>query len=114
MRYSFYDQLAKIRKNPYHILPEDINQPIIEWLNKIGCSPGAAAVMEAQKNVGYQKIELIHEKAPNAKIIIQVDSGMVGERKEWEKKNIGPWEMIITKTVKNPNLDKKKPPKKRN
>jgi len=109
MRYNFYDQLARIKKNANYALPEDINKPVTDWLYKIGCKIGAERVIDAQKKVQYKTIDLTNKKVPDAKISIQVSAGMVGERKEWEKKEDGEWVVLEYSTVKNPNLDKHKP-----
>ena len=113
MKYSFFDQLAKLKANPNHQLPPDINVPVIEWLDSIGCEVGAALISDFQARVRYGGIDLIHDDNPNAKISLQVDAGMIGERREHEIKRQGKWTAYIYRTIKNPNLDKHRPREKK-
>lgn len=113
MRYNFFDQLKKLKADPGHQLPQDINQPMIEWLEKIGCDIGAELVSDAQVKVRYEGIELVHDANPNAKIAMQIDAGMVGERREYEVKRSGKWTAFIYRTIKNPNIDKHRPKEKK-
>jgi hypothetical protein len=112
VRYNFHEQLAAIKKNPRHILPADINAPVLQFLEKIGCAIGCEELKKFQNKVDYGTIELIRTDIPNAKISIQTDAGMAEGWKEYEVKRDDKWTAIVYKTVKNSNLDKKKPEKK--
>ncbi len=108
MKYNFFEQLDKVKKDPYYTLPEDINFPIIEYLERIGCGCAIRKLKYYQDHVKYGTIEIVNDKIPNAKITIHVDCGMVGERKEWKMSKDGDWSVIEYSTVKNPNLTKEK------
>lgn len=111
MRYSFFEEKAKIEKNPDYTLPDDINQPIIDWLEKIGCAFGANEVKIAQQNVAYRKFEIVNRTINNATITLQMQCGMITERKEVQQKSEGNWVVSVTKTVKNPKISKYRPRK---
>ena len=106
MKYNFFEELSKIKAEPYYELPENINKPIIDWLKSIKCKIGAVIVAEMQKRVNYGTVELVNKNVPSGKITIQVDAGMVYERKSFETRTEGDWVATITRTFKNPNLDK--------
>lgn len=110
-RHSFHEHLAELKRNPKHTLPEDINKPITDWLRKIGCELGAKAVEDARANVRYETLRLVHKGDAKAEIRIQIDAGMVGERKELTVKSDEPWTSYIERCIKNPNLDKRRPRK---
>jgi len=113
VKYNFFDQLEKLKADPNHQLPADINKPMIEWLEKIGCGLGADLIADAQVKVRYEGIELVHDDNPNAKIAVQIDAGMVGERREYEIKRKGKWTAFVYRTIKNPNLNKQRPREKK-
>jgi hypothetical protein len=108
MRYNFHDELAKIRANPKHVLPLDINSPIKGFLQKIGCELAIDELTKLQNCVGYATIEICNSDLPSHKISIQVDSGMASEYKDFKVKNDGKWSVAVCKTVKNSNLDKRR------
>jgi hypothetical protein len=107
-RYNFHDQLAAIRCNPAYKLPENINAPVIAFLEKIGCVIGIKILKRYQEHVNYGTIELFDKKAPNAKLSIQVDAGMAEGYNQFEKNEEGDWTAISYKSIKNDNLTKKK------
>lgn len=109
MRYKFYEQLTAIKKNPKAVLPADINKPVFDFLERIGCVIGATVLKKFQDKIEYGTIELIRDDVPNAKISLQVDCGMCEGWKQYESNKVGQWTCISYKTVKNANLDKKKP-----
>ena len=108
-RYSFHDQLNSIKRDPKYVLPADINAPVLRYLESIDCKIGADLVLAKQAHVGYGTVELIHDDAPNARLVIQFDAGMVGEWKKWVQTKAGKWTAIDISTVKNANIDKRKP-----
>jgi hypothetical protein len=108
MRYNFHDQLSNVHKNPKYVLPADINQPVIDFLEKIGCTIGVKLLRKMQQNVNYGSIDLIHDDVPSAKITIQVDCGMAEGYKIYDLEKVGKWNSISYRIVKNKNLDKKK------
>lgn len=109
MRYKFYEQLANVRKNPKTVLPADINKPVFDFLEKIGCTVGVKILKKFQDSVDYGTIDLMRDDVPNAKITLQVDCGMCEGWKQYEVNKDGKWTSVSYKTVKNANLDKKKP-----
>jgi hypothetical protein len=112
MRYKFYEQRDKIKKDPKYKLPADINAPVYEFLDGIKCKAGREALKSLEDCVGYGTIEIVNDDLPNAKIVIQVDSGMAEGRKEHlPPDKDGKWNVFTYKTVKNYNLDKKNPTK---
>jgi hypothetical protein len=108
MRYKFHEQLEAVHRNPGYNLPDDINQPVIDFLKKIGCDIGVEKVRFAQKNIKYRTIDIVSDEVPNAKIRIQMDCGMAEGRKEYTLERRGKWTVITYDTVKNSNLDKSK------
>jgi hypothetical protein len=111
MRYKFHEQLEAVKRNPSYNLPADINQPVIDFLEKIGCDIGIEKVRFAQKNIKYRTIDIVSDEAPNAKISIQMDCGMAEGRKEYQLERRGKWTVITYDTVRNSNLDKSNPKK---
>lgn len=112
MRYSFHDQLAAIKKNAKHVLPEDINAPVVLFLEKIGCDGGVDRLKKLQKNVDYGTIDLFRDDVPNAKITIEVNAGMAEGYKQYEVDIVGKWRVVCYKSIRNANLDmKRKQPK---
>ena len=109
MRYKFHEQLDKIRHNPKYVLPGDINAPVHEYLEKIGCKECDELLYEFERDAAYGTIDIIHDDVPAAKITIQVDAGMVGEFKKWDVKKSGKWLLIHYRNVKNANIDKSNP-----
>jgi hypothetical protein len=109
VRYKFHEQKALIEKNPKHVLPADINAPVLAFLERIGCKGGVEVLLRWQASIAYGSMDLIREDAPNAKITISTEAGMAEGWKEYEALKIGPWAIIKYKTVKNANLDKRRP-----
>ena len=109
MRYKFHDQLAAIKRNPQHVLPVDINAPVIAFLNKIGCEAGARALADLQTHIDYGTLDLERVDVPGAKISIQVDAGMAEGYRQYETKRSGDWVITKYKTIRNANLDKRRP-----
>ena len=72
-------------------------------------SPLVEIIKKFQRSVDYGTIELMREDVPGAKLTIQVDCGMCEGYKQFEIKKDGSWTAIAYKTIKNQNLDKKKP-----
>jgi hypothetical protein len=97
-----------VKKNPNYVLPADINQPVIKFLEEKGCSIGAEKIKKMQENIKYGNIELFHDDFPNAKLTVQVDCGMAEGYRKFEIKKSGKWTMIENESVKNKNLDKSK------
>lgn len=108
MRYNFHDQLAALKNDPQYRLPEDINAPVVAFLEKIGCFIGAKILRRFQDHVNYGTIELINKNAPNAKLSIQVDAGMAEGHSQYEMAIDGNWTAIFYKSIRNDNLTKKK------
>lgn len=107
-RYNFHEQLASVKKNPGYVLPEDINEPVIKFLEGKGCTVGADKIKNMQKSIKYGAIDLIHDDFPNAKLSVQVDCGMCEGYKKFEINKSGKWTIVTTESVKNKNLDKSK------
>ena len=108
MAYNFHEQKEAAKKNPRYMLPADINKPVIEFLEKIGCGVGVDIVKDMQNKLNYGLLELASDKVPNAKLSIQMDCGMAEGYKQYEIKTSDGWTAISYKMVKNWNLDKKK------
>lgn len=108
MRYNFHDQLAAIKYDPRYKLPDDINAPVFAFLKKIGCGIGVDKLQKCQEHINYATIELINKRTPNAKLSIQVDAGMAEGWTQFELTEIDDWTAIVSKTIRNDNLTKKK------
>lgn len=109
MRYNFHNELKKVKTDPKYVLPLDINKPVTDFLNEIGCKPGSDKVKLFQEKIRYGKIDLIHDDKPTAKLSIQIDCGMADGYKKCEVDKIGKWTIVSTFGVRNSCLDKKKP-----
>ena len=107
-RYNFHDQLASIRRDPNYTLPENINAPIVAFLEKMGCAIGKKILSRFQNHVNYGTIELFNKKTPNAKLSIQIDAGMAEGFNKYEIEEDGDWTAVSYKSIKNDNLTKKK------
>jgi hypothetical protein len=108
MAYNFIEQKEAAKKNPRYMLPADINKPVIDFLEKIGCKIGVESIKDMQNKLNYGLVELTSEKVPNAKLSIQVDCGMAEGYKQYEIKKADGWTSTTYKMVKNWNVDKKK------
>lgn len=108
MKYNFFEWRDKIKKNPKLKLPSDINKPIKDWLKDIDCDLGYDIVEDGEENVSYEGVKLENDNVKDAEIMLQLQSGMIAERKEIHIKRRGPWKATIYKTIKNPNLDKRR------
>jgi hypothetical protein len=109
MRYKFHDQLEAVKHNAGYKLPEDINKPVIDFLESIECAIGVKLVKAAQEKIKYCTIELVRQDVPNAKIEIQIDCGMAQGYKQYLIENDEKWRATSYSTIKNYNLDKSKP-----
>lgn len=107
-KYNFHEELEKIKKNPKYRLPEDINKPVFDFLEKIKCELGIKKLKMMQEHLNYGQIELRRKNLPNSVLTIQVDSGMAEGWKDSENEYDDVWSMSAYKTVKNYNLNKKK------
>jgi hypothetical protein len=114
MRYNFHEELQKTKENPLYVLPDDINESIIEYLQGIGCSAGAEKVKQFQEKIRYGNIEITHMDVPESAVSIQVDCGMANGYKKEEIEQCGKWIIKTTYSVRNKKLDKKKPERCRN
>jgi hypothetical protein len=108
MRHNFYDQLNAVKRDPTHVLPEDINAPVIKFLEGINCIPAVEELLMYQKNVQYGKIEIVHEDAPGSKIEIPVECGMACKYTKFTFKKVGKWSVYTTKTIINYNIKRKR------
>jgi len=109
MKYNFFEWRDKIKADPSIRLPDDINKPVVDWLDSIGCEVGKGVVESAQEKVQYMGVEIVHDDQPGAKISFQIDMGMIGERRIYKTIKDGPWTVHTYKTIKNWNIDKRKP-----
>jgi hypothetical protein len=109
MRYQFHEQRDTIKKNPKHVLPADINAPVVAFLERIGCSVGAEELKKLQHDIAYGGIDLVHDDHLNARVSLSTELGMCDGWKQYEIIKAGKWSIIKYKTVKNSNLDKRKP-----
>jgi hypothetical protein len=111
MRYSFYDQLGKVKVDPKRVLPEDINGPVHEYLTRRGLVLASKTLKEYEKHVRYGTIYAAVKNKPESKIKIHVDCGMVGEIVEMHVTELANEICQEEYTIKNENLDKRNPNK---
>jgi hypothetical protein len=109
MRYNFHEHKDAIKKNPNHILPSDINAPVIDYYMKIGAKFAAITIEKLQKCVNYAVIEVYKAGEPNKKYKTEVHAGMCAgvETNEIGTSSDG-FVVSITKTIRNKNLDMSK------
>ena len=107
-KYNFHEQLEKVKGNVNYKLPEDINKPVFDFLEKIGCKIGAETLKTMQDHLNYGQIELRRIDLPNSILSIQVDCGMAEGWKDCELRTDKAWSTSVYKTVKNYNLNKRK------
>jgi hypothetical protein len=106
-RYNFHDLKAAFQKDPANFkLPVDVNEPVKEALNKIGCDVGVEFLSGIEKRCGYGGVVLVHDDAPHKRIQIDVACGMAEGRTDFEEVKKGKWTAFSYRTIKNKNLDK--------
>jgi outer membrane protein OmpA-like peptidoglycan-associated protein len=107
-RYLFHEQLENVKRDASYILPNDINEPVILFLKKIGCDPGIKWLEDMQKRIRYGQCQLVNVLGQNKTLEIQVDCGMASGYKVIEKIEKDGWFMTTDYTIRNSNLDKRK------
>lgn len=107
-RYNFHDELKKVKQNPKYVLPQDINESEKEFFRKKGCELGTEIIEEFEKHVRYGHVDIFHKKVDGKKISMQIDSGMVDGHTTHEIREKGDYTAVITYSVRNKKLDKKK------
>ncbi len=109
MRYNFHTLQEAIKKNAKFVLPEDINAPIHDYLLKRGFELTSKRLKEYEKHVRFGTIMPYMSNNINSRLKICVAHGMVGEIVEIHTVENGLEICTEEFTIKNANLDKKKP-----
>jgi hypothetical protein len=109
MKYNFHIWKDKIKANPSLALPADINDPAYAMLRDIGCDIAQEELKDAQKCVAYEEIRLVNDATPHAYIDVEIENGMVHQWYKWRMVRKEPWTMYVTRSIKNANVDKRKP-----
>jgi hypothetical protein len=107
-KYNYHEEIEKVKKDPKYTLPLDINKPVFDFLEKIGCDLAVKELQSMQESLNYGQIEINRNDLPNVTLLIQVDCGMAGDWKDHETKKDENWTVRRYKIVKNYNLTKKK------
>lgn len=108
-RYNFHVELAKCKADPKgYRLPEDINDSVYAFLDRLGCVPGKEKLREYQRTLRYGIIEIVSDDTPQVKYTIQVDCGIASLYKKAVISKYGKWNFHDYYTVKNKRLDKTK------
>jgi hypothetical protein len=110
MRYKFHEQRDCIKKNPTHALPIDINEPVIDFFNKLGAKLASLTVEKLQKNVNYAKITTYKAAEPNKKYYTEVNLGMCANIETTTvTRTPDGWVTEVVTSIRNKNLDMSKP-----
>jgi hypothetical protein len=107
MRHNFHEQREALYRNPKHVLPDDINAPVLAFLEKVGCGTAVELIKKMQAAAAHGKVEIVRLDRPAAKLTINVSYGMAEGWSEYEEIVSGNFRIYKYKTVKNSNLDKK-------
>lgn len=107
-KYNYYQMLHNVKKNTSYVLPEDINKPVEDYLEKIGCSVGVEKLKKLRSCIGYDKISLSREDIPEAEIVINISCGMADGYTQHKTTVKNGWTCRETKTIRNYNLYRSK------
>jgi hypothetical protein len=74
--YDFYKCMKDFQKKCID-LPKDVNQPVIDLLNKIGCSEVISDIVNVQKHGLFGQYKIINKRKTNIMYTFKYQCGMV-------------------------------------
>lgn len=107
MKYKYHEQREILKKNHKYVLPEDINAPIIKYLEENLLPLAVKTVKRYQDRVNHGRIEIFSDINPKRKITVNVSYGMVSDMEISDASKDGNELVVGYRTIKNANVDMK-------
>jgi hypothetical protein len=105
--YNYFHIRDDIRTGKASALPVDINAPVKEAFEKIGCKIAIEWINRVEKSFLCATIKIHIKKEVNVERIIKADYGMI---EGWDKVTILNTDNAVENVhIKNKNLNKRKP-----